>query len=1107
MRRRIAYLLAVCLCITIMPLKGLSAKVVNYIVNSGFETQDTLWTDWQITTTSWEDAKVEAKAYSDVQGISMQEGDYAMTYWVNDGQDKPHTISFSQVIKDLPSGHYTLSAYIMGGGNATLTFHGAQTTSSALRINEGWNNWQQVSFDFEVAESMTVPIGIEIVGEPGAYSYIDEISLVSAEKEEVPVPEQADIYVEYVKDLPDDFMKGVDVSSLIAQEESGVVYYNAQGEAEDLCKILKDAGANYVRVRIWYDPYDASGNGYGGGNNDLEKAIQIGKRATKAGMKVFIDFHYSDFWTDPAKQQPPKAWANYSLDEKEEALYSYTKESLQKLLDAGVDVGMVQVGNETTNAFCGETDWKNRCTLFNAGARAIREIDKNILIALHFTNPERSGNYANFAKQLHQYNVDYDVFASSYYPFWHGSLENLTTVLQDVAKTYDKKVMVAETSYIYTKEDTDGHGNSVSGTSGQTLSYEISPQGQASCLRDVVEAVVNVGEAGIGVFYWEPAWIKVPTETLEERQERWEKYGSGWAASYSVEYDPDDAGKWYGGSSWDNEALFDTEGKPLPSLYTYRYLKNGAVGQRTLSSFEKLEVNVEVGETISLPTSIIGYYNDGTTESLEVSWHEEEIAHAQLQGIGSYTITGTVLENKTVNCLLIIKAHNEVKNSSFEETERNMWEITYLGEEAGYVDYQNSAADALTGDYSVHFWHNQAINFTVSQTLTGLKSGTYNVSASLQGGDCHNSEMYLYAKTGDTIYKVETGVDGWVNWQTPELKDIVVTDGNLTIGMAIKCDAGGWGTLDDFVCYMNPKVEEDKPGADKTETDKPEEGNRPSGGHSSSSVVQVVTKPETNVFKDAYNKLNQVKQAEVKNHLISYMPYTLINMPNNLSCINKEGLFKSDEIAALLKDEKLLQEMGVTYTLVKLTPSEKVNFKDVGVNHWAYTAIEDLVQKGIVQGVSTTQFAPNQSLKVNDALTLLDRILLLNDQVETKLSREVVANYFKDETHWVYPHKMSIGSKLNETTLKEVANLGNAPISRELLAEVLYEVTGGTLKSTRTAKEFEDMKAATYKEALSYCYEVGLLEGVTDQKVAPQKALTRAEMMMILTRLNVLLSA
>ena len=116
------------------------------------------------------------------------------------------------------------------------------------------------------------------------------------------------LYVSRVENLGDDFILGMDASCVPALEEGGVKYYDADGVEKDVYEILSQNGINYIRVRVWNDPYDASGRGYGGGNCDIENAIEIGKRATAQGLKLLVNFHYSDFWADPAKQMAPKAW-------------------------------------------------------------------------------------------------------------------------------------------------------------------------------------------------------------------------------------------------------------------------------------------------------------------------------------------------------------------------------------------------------------------------------------------------------------------------------------------------------------------------------------------------------------------------------------------------------------------------------------------------------------------------------------------------------------------------------------------------------------------------------------------------------------------------------
>ncbi len=348
----------------------------------------------------------------------------------------------------------------------------------------------------------------------------------------------------------------------------------------------------------------------------METAKTIGQYATNAGMSVLIDFHYSDFWADPSKQFTPKAWADMDIDEKEEALYEYTKESVQYLLDNGVNVEMVQVGNETTTSgMCGETNWKNVCRLFNAGSKAIREVSSDIKVVLHFANPEKKGKYAEIAKTLADNEVDYDVFASSYYPYWHGSLENLTNVLADVANTYGKEVMVAETSWAYTLEDGDGSGNTVSETANSTNQpYTFDVVGQQAEIWSVTNAVKEVGDAAIGIYYWENAWTPVDSSY-------WEK-GAGWATSYAGSYDPKDAGKYYGGCAVDNQAWFDFDGHALETCSIYKDIEEGKTFEEGLIEIETAETKADSADNIldnyGFELGDLGNWEklDGTTGSI-----------------------------------------------------------------------------------------------------------------------------------------------------------------------------------------------------------------------------------------------------------------------------------------------------------------------------------------------------------------------------------------------------------------------------------------------------------------------------------------------------------
>ena len=620
--------------------------------------------------------------------------------------------------------------------------------------------------------------------------------------------EDADIYVEPIPDISDDFIRGMDVSSILVEEKSGVKYYNADGVEQDVFTTMAQAGVNYARIRVWNDPYDEDGNGYGGGNNDLPTAIELGKRASDNGMKVCIDFHYSDFWADPKRQHAPKAWEGMSLEEKTNALYEYTRDSLTQLLDAGVNVCMVQVGNETNNGMAGETQFPNVAQLMNAGSKAVREVSesygKEIKVALHYTDANDFDKIDSILYKLSSFQVDYDIFALSYYPYWHGTFESLQKVMANIQDKYGKETLVAETAYCYTTEDTDGSGNSV-GEDDLIAAYAATVQSQSAALRDVCAAADEAG--ALGVFYWEGAWITV-SDVNADNSPVWEEFGSGWASSYAADYDPDDAGLYYGGCSWDNQALFSADGMPLASLNTYKWLKYGTNAELKVDFIPAVNVVCNVDEELSLPEEVdVVYNNRAYNTSVPVEWYEEQTSNIDTSKAGTYEIWGRLLDENAesdtpneVSCTVTVDLLNYVLNPGFEDSDTSMWNASYEGD-ANPTDFQQKEADAHSGEYAFHFWSESDMDFAIEQEITGLDSGTYSLKAYFQGGDINeDAVMELYAVSSDgTEYSDAFTAQGYANWQEPDVSDIQVTDGTLKIGVRIKCNANGWGTVDDFV--------------------------------------------------------------------------------------------------------------------------------------------------------------------------------------------------------------------------------------------------------------------------------------------------------------------
>lgn len=613
--------------------------------------------------------------------------------------------------------------------------------------------------------------------------------------------QSAGIYVEPIEGISDDFIRGMDASSVLVEEKSGVKYYNFEGEEQDVFQTLAEGGVNYIRLRVWNDPYDENGNGYGGGNNDVPTAIELGKRATEYGMKVCIDFHYSDFWADPKRQHAPKAWEGMDIEEKCDALYDFTKESLTEILDAGVDVGMVQVGNEINNGMSGETKLENVTELLHAGCRAVREISeengKDIQIAIHYTNITNKAQVDSLVKNLSDNEVDYDAVGLSFYPFWDGSMENMQRVVELLQERYGKKVFIAETSYCYTSEDGDGSGNSLVGIDDLVDGYPATVQGQANIIRDVFAAANEAG--AIGVFYWEGVWLPVGEPTADNAP-IWEEFGSGWASSYASDYDPDDAGLYYGGCSWDNQAFFDFDGHPLESLNVFKYLKTGASAPLAIDAVPGVDVTCPVGSEIVLPEMVDVIYNDrSANKQSAVTWDEAQLAAIDTKAGGVYEVTGTLESGETVVAHVEVKMDNLVRNPSFEDADTSMWNVTYEGD-ANPTDYQEKTDDAHSGDIAFHFWSEDSdMDFSIEQEFTDLEPGTYQLFAYAQGGDVSDdAAMELYAVTSDGEQTEPFMVTTYNDWKNPTISEIKVIDGKLTIGVRMKCNPKSWGTVDDF---------------------------------------------------------------------------------------------------------------------------------------------------------------------------------------------------------------------------------------------------------------------------------------------------------------------
>ena len=336
---------------------------------------------------------------------------------------------------------------------------------------------------------------------------------------------------------------GADLSTLQRAEDLGAKYYNQNGTQGDPLQILKAAGMNYVRLRVWVNP----ASGY----NNQSKVVAFGKQVKAAGLKLLVDFHYSDTWADPGKQFTPAAWNGHSLSQLETDVYQYTFNVCNALKAAGATPDMVQVGNEINAGLLwpvgkltgGTGGWSNLAGLLISGYNAVKAVSSSTQVMLHIANGGQHDQAIWWFDEAKAFGVNWDVSGVSYYSYWSGSFAGLQSTLGDMASRYGKPVVVAETAYPFTLNNADSTGNSISSSSQLTSGYPATEAGQRANFLAVVNALKAVPNGrGLGYFYWEASWYAVP--------------GNGW----------DPANINGSGDGWDNQAIFNWSGRALSGI-------------------------------------------------------------------------------------------------------------------------------------------------------------------------------------------------------------------------------------------------------------------------------------------------------------------------------------------------------------------------------------------------------------------------------------------------------------------------------------------------------------------------------------------------------------
>ncbi|MBE6133083.1 MAG: hypothetical protein E7178_00195 [Erysipelotrichaceae bacterium] len=388
--------------------------------------------------------------------------------------------------------------------------------------------------------------------------------------------------VNEISNMGKDFMNGFDISTCKALYQNGTKFFNKSNVEQSLFYILKDNGVNWIRLKLWVDPYTAEGVSYGGGESDLPNTLWMAYEAKKAGLNLLLDFHYSDYWTHPGQQILPKSWNSCSSKEALCAkIKSYTTETLTTFKNSGCLPDMVQLGNEIssgiylqkftgssdtldnygqptyltgkTNYSYGTKDASQYVDYIKAASEGVNAVSSSIKKVIHWAKGSQiSASIINnfFNNMPSSY---YDYAAISFYPYYcFDSMNAAKTIINGL--NLSKPWFVAETAYpfsgsSYVYENSKDVTNftvsdwTTSGITNIKSEYAFTPAGQAKLIHDLTSAVVDKG--GKGIFYWEAAWVP--------------NLNVGWAGKGSL-------------NTYGNQTFFSYDGKATANLDLFQQM-------------------------------------------------------------------------------------------------------------------------------------------------------------------------------------------------------------------------------------------------------------------------------------------------------------------------------------------------------------------------------------------------------------------------------------------------------------------------------------------------------------------------------------------------------
>jgi len=443
---------------------------------------------------------------------------FRLTHWAA----TPYSVRTEQRLTGLANGQYTLTVWVRTDSGQNDAYVALRSSGPEQRValpRTGGTDWVQIAVSTKVTRHECT-ISFVSDANAGNWAHFDDVSLTRGGLRKLP-------------------LRGADVSTLKKNEDFGAAYFDSRGRQRDALAILKDSGMNYARLKVWVDPAD--------GYNNKARVLQMARRIRAQGMGLIIDFHYSDSWADPGKQIKPAAWASLPFPELRQAVYDHTYDVLNALKRQGTPADIAQIGNEINGGMLwpdGRWDnWDGLAALLVSAGDAVRATHAGTRVMVHLAEGGNNGGHRWWLDNAISRGVTFDVIGVSHYIYWHGSLGSLQANLFDLTTRYGKDIAVMETAYGFTLAENDAQQNIFNASLEQAGGYPATPRGQLSAFRDLY-TVVNAVPRALGVFYWEPTWTAIE--------------GAGW--------DPTDPSS---GDGWENQALFDYTGHPLPAMAVF----------------------------------------------------------------------------------------------------------------------------------------------------------------------------------------------------------------------------------------------------------------------------------------------------------------------------------------------------------------------------------------------------------------------------------------------------------------------------------------------------------------------------------------------------------